>query len=77
MLTSWSVFLLIYLLIAAVPAVILAVRGFGWRSRTFVIGLLVTWTGGGWIVLVWIAMLEKRHNFAVPDGKAARRPARG
>lgn len=47
MLTSWNVFLLIYLSIASVPAAILALRGFGWRSRTFVVSQLAAWIGSG------------------------------
>lgn len=59
MVESWSSFLLIYLLIAAIPTVILAIRGQGWRPRFFVASVLLAWTGGGWVVMLWIAMLEK------------------
>lgn len=75
MLSTWLPLLLLYLLIAAVPAVILKLRGFGWRPRFFGVSLLVAWTGGGWVVMVWVAMLEKRHNFALPDDKPGHRPA--
>lgn len=59
MVESWGGFLLIYFLIAAIPAVILALRGRGWRPLVLAASLLVTWTGGGWIIMVWLAMLEK------------------
>jgi hypothetical protein len=75
MLTSWTAFLPIYLLIGSIPSIILAIRGFGWRPRTFIVSQLVTWTGGGWIVMVWIAMLEKHPGFSLySDGKPVRDP---
>lgn len=50
-------------------------RGFGWRPRFFIVSQLVTWTGGGWIVMVWIAMLEKPESPSLrQDGTPVRDP---
>jgi hypothetical protein len=75
MLSSWSAFLLIYLLIGAIPSLILAVRGRGWRPRFFIVSQLVAWTGGGWVVMLWIAMLEKPESPSLrQDGALVRDP---
>jgi len=47
MLKSWLGFFVIYLLVAGIPALILAVRRFGWDWKLFAISMLVSWTGSG------------------------------
>lgn len=63
-LIGWPVLFLIYTLICAIPALILVVRGRGWRPRFFVLTLLTGWTGGVWIVMLCIAVLERSGNFS-------------
>lgn len=48
-----------YLFISSVPALVLLVRGRGWRPRFFAVTSLVAWTGGGWAIMLWIAIQER------------------
>ena len=72
MIESWGSFLFLYALIAAVPAIVLAVRGFGWRWRFFAASLLLSWTGGAWVVMLWIAVLQKPSGVALYMGEQRR-----
>lgn len=63
MLKSVVGFLLIYAAISAIPALVLLARGRGWRPRYLVFGFLLSWTGGGWIVMLWLAFMERSSNF--------------
>jgi len=65
MLHSWGQFLLVYLVIGAVPSIVLAVRGFGWNMRFFGLSLLVAWTGGGWLIMTFIAVMKRRPGLAL------------
>lgn len=64
MIKSWLAFFLLYLLISAVPALVLLARGRGWRPRYFAVTLLVAWTGGGWLIMLWLAVLERTVGFS-------------
>lgn len=48
-----------YLAVSAVPALILALRGRGWRPQFFAVTFLIAWTGGGWVIMLWIAIAER------------------
>lgn len=63
MVTSWLGFTICYALICAVPALVLLVRGRGWRPRIFLLTLLLGWTGGGWMIMLWLAVVERSANF--------------
>ena len=56
---NYLVFVLVYLLISAVPALVLWGRGRGWRLRFFAVTFFVAWTGGGWVVMLWLACVER------------------
>ena len=56
---SYLVFALIYLAISAVPALVLLVRGRGWRTKFFAVTFFIAWTGGGWAIMLWIACVER------------------
>ncbi len=86
MITSWLGFTFCYALICAVPALVLLVRGRGWRPRIFAVTLLLGWTGGGWMIMLWLAVVERSGTFnrttplPAPEtmpGKAARSGSRG
>lgn len=64
MITSWLSFLLVYLLICTVPVLVLLARGRGWRPRFLAVTLLLGWTGGGWVILLWLAVLDRPTNFS-------------
>lgn len=64
MIKSWLAFSLVYLLISAVPALVLLARGRGWRPRVLAVTLLVAWTGGGWLIMLWLAVEERPANFS-------------
>lgn len=72
MIENWASFLLLYTAIAAVPAIVLAVRGFGWRWRFFAVGWFLSWTGGVWVVMLWIAVLQKPSGLALYMGQQAK-----
>ena len=75
MLKSLGGFLIIYLLIGSVPSMILLVRHLGWNLRFFIISQLVTWTGGGWFIMMVIAMMKKPAGMALyTDSKPPRHP---
>lgn len=77
MLSSWFGFYVFYLLVAAIPPVILRVRGFGWSWRFVGLSLLVSWTGGGWFIMTYLAMLKKHPGLALyQERKKAAEPAR-
>ena len=63
MVTSWLGFLLLYSMISAVPGLVLVARGRGWRPRFFALSFLVAWTGGGWVIMLWLAVAERSSNF--------------
>jgi hypothetical protein len=65
MVKTWFGFYLIYLLVASVPSVILLVRRFGWSWRFFAISVLISWTGGGWFIMTYMAVLKKRSGMAL------------
>lgn len=64
MIKSWLSFLLVYLMICAVPALVLLARGRGWRPRFLAATTLVGWTGGGWVIMLWLAVLDRSTNFS-------------
>ena len=65
MLKGWLSFFLLYAFAAAVPAFVLFIRGRGWRPKFYLVSLLISWTGGGWMVMLWIAVSEQ--NAFVPQ----------
>lgn len=62
--SSWLSFFLVYAAICAVPSLILVIRGRGWRPFNFAVTLLVGWTGGGLIIMLWLAIAERSGNFS-------------
>ena len=75
MLHGWGGFVIIYFIVSAVPSIVLAVRGFGWNARFFVVSLLVTWTGGGWFIMTFIAVMKKPVGMALHmDNRPVRDP---
>ncbi|MDA0190563.1 MAG: hypothetical protein OSW77_09630 [Proteobacteria bacterium] len=56
---------LFYLAVAAIPAAILWLRGRGWRPRFFGVTVLVAWTGGGWLIMACIALMERDGHWKV------------
>jgi len=62
---SYLALLLFYLLISAVPALVLLLRGRGWRPRFFAVTFLIAWTGGGWVVMLWIAVVERDGQWKI------------
>jgi hypothetical protein len=64
MVSSWLSFFLVYAAICAVPALILVIRGRGWRPLNFAVTLLVGWTGGGLVIMLWLAIAERSGNFS-------------
>ncbi len=56
---SYATLTLFYLLISAVPALILWLRRRGWRPRFLAVTFLIAWTGGGWVIMLWIACVER------------------
>jgi hypothetical protein len=63
MVNNWLGFFLFYAAICAIPALILLARGRGWRPRNLALTLLVGWTGGGLIIMLWLALAERSGNF--------------
>jgi len=61
---SWLGFFLVYLLISAIPALVLLVRGRGWRPRYLALSFLVAWTGGGWLIMLWLSVLDRPTSFS-------------
>jgi len=76
MVKTWFGFYLIYFLVASIPACILAYRRFGWSWRIFGLSLLVSWTGGGWFILTYSAMLKRHPGMALQNvnlGRSAKK----
>lgn len=75
MIKSWLAFSLAYLLISAVPALVLLARGRGWRPRFLAMTFLIAWTGGGWLIMLWLAVQERPANFSreTPSPSAGKR----
>lgn len=75
--------LLGYCLLSALPGLVLWLRGRGLRWRFILIAFLVSWTGGGWIIMTVIALMDKegfREPLAdsVPERRAkAEKPLPG
>jgi hypothetical protein len=63
MISSMLVFFVSYAFFSLLPPLILMLRGRGWKSRFFAISLLVTWTGGGWVIMLWYALVDRPANF--------------
>lgn len=63
MVTSITMFFVFYVFFSVLPPLVLALRGRGWKPRFFLISLLLTWTGGGWVILLWYAMIDRPSNF--------------
>lgn len=59
MFLSYTTLLLFYLFVSAVPALVLLVRRRGWRPRFWGVTFLIAWTGGGWMIMLWIACVER------------------
>lgn len=57
--SSLLFYLLTYLFIAFVPALVLLMRGRGWRPHFFAATFFLAWTGGGWVIMLWIACQER------------------
>jgi hypothetical protein len=63
MISSMLVFFVFYAFFSFLPPLVLVLRGRGWKPRFFAISLLVTWTGGGWVIMLWYALVDRPANF--------------
>lgn len=60
---SYFIFALFYLIVSAIPALILLIRGRGWRLHFFAVTFFITWTGGGWAIMLFLALIERDGNW--------------
>lgn len=63
MISSMAVFFMFYLVLSVLPPLVLLVRGRGWKPRFFALSFLLSWTGGGWVIMLWYALMDRPANF--------------
>lgn len=63
MISNMLEFLAFYLFFSFLPPLVLMLRGRGWKPRFFGISFLLAWTGGGWVIMLWYALMDRPANF--------------